>query len=621
MLIENLQINNFGKLKNRNIELNNGINVIYGENESGKTTLLKFITSMFYGVNKNKNGKRISDFEKYTPWEEGEFSGKIKYKLDNEEEYEVYRNFAKKNPQVLDKLGNDVSKNYTIDKTYGNKFFFEQTKVDEELFNMAMVIMQQEVKLDEKKQNILIQKASNIMLTGEDDVSYKKIISKLNKKQTEEIGTEKSPTKPLYLTRQKIEELGRKKAELENILPLQYEIEDKKIDIEKDVKHGEKELELLQSIQKMQNEAKIEEEKIDINIKSKKETENKKQEEEDRLNNIKSKKIEKKSLKMLYIIPILLTIFSIILFLINQKIISYIGIALDIISIIVISLIQIKENKKYKKIKDEERQEKNNIKNKIEVLENEIKEKEKIINEKQNELNIKINLNKQELKNKFQEINNIENFFENEIDSENILNEQKYINDLKLELTRLEMQRKEILEKLENKSQIEEELENLRENLEGLIEYNETINIAKEGIEKAYLKMKEDITPKFSINLSNAIQNISSGKYKTVKVNEEDGLIVETENGNYVSADVLSIGTIDQLYLSLRISSINELTKEIMPIILDETFAYFDNERLGKVLEFLNKEYKDRQILILTCTNRENEILNKMNIEYNKIEL
>lgn len=621
MLIENLQINNFGKLKNRNIELNNGINVIYGENESGKTTLLKFITSMFYGVNKNKNGKRISDFEKYTPWEEGEFSGKIKYKLDNEEEYEVYRNFAKKNPQVLDKLGNDVSKNYTIDKTYGNKFFFEQTKVDEELFNMAMVIMQQEVKLDEKKQNILIQKASNIMLTGEDDVSYKKIISKLNKKQTEEIGTEKSPTKPLYLTRQKIEELGRKKAELENILQLQYEIEDKKIDIEKDVKHGEKELELLQSIQKMQNEAKIEEEKIDINIKSKKETENKKQEEEDRLNNIKSKKIEKKSLKTLYIIPILLTIFSIILFLINQKIISYIGIALDIISIIVISLIQIKENKKYKKIKDEERQEKNNIKNKIEVLENEIKEKEKIINEKQNELNIKINLNKQELKNKFQEINNIENFFENEIDSENILNEQKYINDLKLELTRLEMQRKEILEKLENKSQIEEELENLRENLEGLIEYNETINIAKEGIEKAYLKMKEDITPKFSINLSNAIQNISSGKYKTVKVNEEDGLIVETENGNYVPADVLSIGTIDQLYLSLRISSINELTKENMPIILDETFAYFDNERLGKVLEFLNKEYKDRQILILTCTNRENEILNKMNIEYNKIEL
>lgn len=70
MIIKNLQVNNFGKLKNRDIELDNGINLVYGKNESGKSTLLKFITSMFYGASKNKNGKRISDFEKYTPWED-----------------------------------------------------------------------------------------------------------------------------------------------------------------------------------------------------------------------------------------------------------------------------------------------------------------------------------------------------------------------------------------------------------------------------------------------------------------------------------------------------------------------------------------------------------------------
>ena len=621
MLIKDIQINNFGKLKNRTIELKNGINIIYGENESGKTTLLKFITSMFYGVSKNKNGKRISDHEKYTPWEEGEFSGKIKYKLDNDEEYEVYRNFNKKNPQILDSLGNDVSKNYTIDKTYGNKFFFEQTKVDEELFNMAMVVMQQEVKLDEKKQNTLIQKASNIMLTGEDDVSYKKIMTKLNKKQTDEIGTEKSPTKPLYQTKQKIETLNISKKELENILPMQYELDNKKEKLEKEIKMGEKELELLQNLGQIQAERKIEEEKININIKSKEEIENKRKEEEKNLDSVKPEKISKKNLKTLYIIPLLLTIIAIILFLINQKIISYIGGIIDVISIIVIFLINSNENKKYRKIKEEEKRERNNIQNKIEVLENEIKEKEKIINEKQNELNIKTNLEKEQIKNKFQDIQNIENYFTKEINSENILNEQKYINDLKLELTRLEMQRKDIIEKLENKTQIEEKLENAEEMLEELVTYNDSINIAKEALEKAYLKMKENITPRFSSNLSKAIQNISSGKYKTVKVNEEDGLIVETENGNYVQADLLSVGTIDQLYLSLRISSINELTKENMPIILDETFAYFDNERLKKVLEFLNKEYNQRQILIFTCTKREDEILKDMNIEYNKIAL
>ena len=621
MLIKDIQINNFGKLKNRTIELKNGINIIYGENESGKTTLLKFITSMFYGASKNKNGKRISDHEKYTPWEEGEFSGKIKYKLDNDEEYEVYRNFNKKNPQILDSLGNDVSKNYTIDKTYGNKFFFEQTKVDEELFNMAMVVMQQEVKLDEKKQNTLIQKASNIMLTGEDDVSYKKIMTKLNKKQTDEIGTEKSPTKPLYQTKQKIETLNISKKELENILPMQYELDNKKEKLEKEIKMGEKELELLQNLGQIQAERKIEEEKININIKSKEEIENKRKEEEKNLDSVKPEKISKKNLKTLYIIPLLLTIIAIILFLINQKIISYIGGIIDVISIIVIFLINSNENKKYRKIKEEEKRERNNIQNKIEVLENEIKEKEKIINEKQNELNIKTNLEKEQIKNKFQDIQNIENYFTKEINSENILNEQKYINDLKLELTRLEMQRKDIIEKLENKTQIEEKLENAEEMLEELVNYNDSINIAKEALEKAYLKMKENITPRFSSNLSKAIQNISSGKYKTVKVNEEDGLIVETENGNYVQADLLSVGTIDQLYLSLRISSINELTKENMPIILDETFAYFDNERLKKVLEFLNKEYNQRQILIFTCTKREDEILKDMNIEYNKIVL
>jgi len=84
---------------------------------------------------------------------------------------------------------------------------------------------------------------------------------------------------------------------------------------------------------------------------------------------------------------------------------------------------------------------------------------------------------------------------------------------------------------------------------------------------------------------------------------------------------LLSIGTIEQLYLSLRISSINELTKENMPVVLDETFAYFDKERLENVLEFLNNEYKDKQILILTCTNREEEILRNKGISYNKVSL
>ncbi len=133
--------------------------------------------------------------------------------------------------------------------------------------------------------------------------------------------------------------------------------------------------------------------------------------------------------------------------------------------------------------------------------------------------------------------------------------------------------------------------------------------------------MKNSVTPKFTQNLSKIIEQISNGKYKKVSIDEEKGLVVELQNGEYVPANILSIGTIDELYLSLRLSMINEISKEKMPIILDETFAYFDNDRLKNVLLFLENNLKDHQVILFTCTNREKQALNELNIEYNLINL
>ena len=82
-----------------------------------------------------------------------------------------------------------------------------------------------------------------------------------------------------------------------------------------------------------------------------------------------------------------------------------------------------------------------------------------------------------------------------------------------------------------------------------------------------------------------------------------DKLIVELNNGQYISVDNLSIGTVEQIYLSLRLSIMEELSTEKMPIMLDETFAYYDSERLQAALEFLANT--DHQVIIFTCTNRE----------------
>ena len=121
--------------------------------------------------------------------------------------------------------------------------------------------------------------------------------------------------------------------------------------------------------------------------------------------------------------------------------------------------------------------------------------------------------------------------------------------------------------------------------------------------------------------MSETINKISNGKYNKVTVNDEIGLMVELENGEYVSADRLSIGTIDELYLSLRLSMAEEISEETMPIILDEAFAYFDDYRLENALKFLVNELKENQIILFTCTKREEEILDKLNIKYNLVEL
>ena len=85
MKINKLKINGYGKIKNKEINLEKNINLIYGKNESGKSTILNFITDSFYGISKNKKGKEHSNYDKYLPWTGEEFSGKVEYELDNKE--------------------------------------------------------------------------------------------------------------------------------------------------------------------------------------------------------------------------------------------------------------------------------------------------------------------------------------------------------------------------------------------------------------------------------------------------------------------------------------------------------------------------------------------------------
>ena len=58
-----------------------------------------------------------------------------------------------------------------------------------------------------------------------------------------------------------------------------------------------------------------------------------------------------------------------------------------------------------------------------------------------------------------------------------------------------------------------------------------------------------------------------------------------------------------------------KLVKKNCHVMLDEAFAYYDDQRLEAALDFLNKI--DNQVILFTCTNREKEILEKNNIDFN----
>ena len=78
MRIIKINIRSFGKLKDFTLEPTDGVNIIYGENESGKSTVMAFIKAMFYGLGTGE--KRCQ----YEPWEGGQPQGSIEFESEDE---------------------------------------------------------------------------------------------------------------------------------------------------------------------------------------------------------------------------------------------------------------------------------------------------------------------------------------------------------------------------------------------------------------------------------------------------------------------------------------------------------------------------------------------------------
>ena len=644
MKINKLKINAYGKLQDKELNLSKNINVIYGKNESGKSTIIKFLINSFYGTSKNKKGKGISDYEQYKPWNTDEFSGKLEYELDNGENYEIYREFSKKNPKIFNENSEDISKQFNIDKNKGNEFFYEQTKIDEELFLATSAILQEDVRLEKNIQNKLVQKITNIIGTGSDNVSYKRAIERLGRRQLEEIGTERTREKPINIVEQKIQNLKAEKDKLMQYESLKYEINNQKEKIIKNIFSDKIKYQIIKELKQINQQEKIEQEKIKINEKIKEENSEKINKIKRQINEIKdienkkikenNKKIEKENNKFNKIINIIFFILLLINILwysilnknIQNKIIKNAFIITIPMFLIFKYFYQKNKNNKIIKNNSEENKIINNLENEINILEKNKIEIEEKIEKNKIENNIKTNSEKEKIKNNYK--TKIENYeLNNLLKMENKLLEneeekiKEKINNQELELHKLNFNGNDIENKYNELLNIEENLCILKEEFEELKKLNASMNLVKEILLEAYEEMQNSVSPKLTEQLSKNISEITDRKYNKVKFNDEQGMIVEVENGNYILGERLSTGTIDQLYLSLRLAMLDEITEEKIPIIFDEAFAHFDDDRLENILKYLNSKYSNRQIILFTCNDREINILNKLKIKYNLINL
>lgn len=597
MQIKKIKINQYGNIEEKELNLSK-FNVVYGKNEAGKSTILNFIMSTFYGISKNKNGKSESDFDRFSPWNNKEFSGNMEYSLDDESEYSVFRNFDKKNPQILDKMGIDVSKNFSVDKKNGIQFLYDQIGVDRETLESTVISEQKQVELDAGVQNQLLQKIANLAESGSEEISFKQANLKLDKMLLTEVGTEKSQERPINIAREKINELTEKIASIKVLESEKTQIDSRKNNVISRIREEEENKIVYEKVKNILERNNKEQEKIDIKKNLIKENETKIKTKQENIDNLK----KQNNYLPIIVAMIIVLILGIAVTVAFKSLLLMIG--TFVIEMILSGLIVSKKKKNSDAY----------LKEQIRVLIDSNEELNTQVENMSKDLNEANTRDREELIREYG--NNISELFNNGI-YEIIENNVEELNNLKVEAHKIEIDGKNIESQFENLPRYEEELEIENNTLEMLKKKTELFKKTKEILEKSYQDMKNSVTPKFNQEFSKNIEMFSNGKYKEISIN--DGLFITLGNGEKKPIDKLSTGTIEQIYLALRLSVINEISNEKLPIILDEAFAYYDNDRMEETLKYLYS--LDNQVIILSCSDREKTILNKNGVEYNYVEL
>ena len=237
MIIKQLHIESFGSLKKRDIVFSDGLNVIVGENESGKSTVATFIKFMLYGLTGRKGDAEVPDKLKFASWDTGCASGSMTVSVDGRD-YLIEREYF---AFADGDNGSDISREKcsVTDLSDGTKVFRNEVpgaallKIPEQLFlNTAFVKQLSDSKIDAAGMSEAIE---NLILSGDESISTKKAVEKLEKERvglrhkTGSGGLISDLQREELRLRRKLEEVSKESADL---IELEYSVEELSATIE-----------------------------------------------------------------------------------------------------------------------------------------------------------------------------------------------------------------------------------------------------------------------------------------------------------------------------------------------------------------------------------------------------
>ncbi|MBQ9970011.1 MAG: AAA family ATPase [Oscillospiraceae bacterium] len=199
-----------------------------------------------------------------------------------------------------------------------------------------------------------------------------------------------------------------------------------------------------------------------------------------------------------------------------------------------------------------------------------------------------------------------------EFDYRSVLEE---LAQLQGKLSTMEQLQRPIGEIMEEQQALQESCRQYQKTLDAIV-------LAKERLQKVSGEIRKDLTPQLGERLSRITARLTDGKYTKVLLSRDLHIrLEEPKNHQLVPLTALSRGTMDLIYLAMRMELLQVLsTDTILPLLLDDSFVQLDDSRTSNLLNYLVRN-RQGQVLLLTCHSREESILKAQAVPYHRITL